>query len=143
MRLLFRYRMLRHRIGRRGVFLLALALMDLANAARMLWPPPDALVSPINQFLAFLAPLPVWGVLWGAVGLLCAVQAFMVSDRAAFAAASALKVGWAILHAGAWVAGVENAWWSVAVWLTFAGVVHVIATWPEVPPMIHVEDGDA
>lgn len=130
---------LRRRVGIRGEFLLALALLDFVNAYRLIWPSPATVASPTSQFLAGLVPLPVWGVVWGAVGLLCLVQAFAAYDRWAFAAASALKVLWALLHVAAWVWGVPQAWWSVVIWLAFGRVVHTIAKVVERP--IQVEEG--
>ncbi|MER7361954.1 hypothetical protein [Nonomuraea wenchangensis] len=70
------------------------------------------------------------------------MQAFAANDRWAFAAASALKVGWALLHVAAWVWGVPQAWWSVVIWLGFARVVHTIAKVPEASEPI-LDKGDA
>lgn len=133
----------RHRIGRRGAFLMALFLLDTGQAARLTWPADTTLASPTVQFLDSVAPLPLWGAAWGVVGALCLVQAFQVWDRIAFSAASALKMAWALVHIGAWLSGVSQAWWSVIIWLVIAGVVHVIATWPEHPetPGGHLDDG--
>lgn len=132
---------IRRRVGIRGEFLLALALVDFVNAYRLIWPSPATTSSPTSQFLAGLLPLPVWGAVWGGVGLLCLVQAFALRDRWAFAAASALKVGWALFHVAAWVAGVPQAWWSVAIWLAFARVVHTIAKVAEAPEPIEEGGG--
>lgn len=125
------WRCARRRVGRRGAFLLAMAVLDTGQAARLTWPSGTTLASPTIQFLAGVAPLPLWGALWGMVGVLCLAQAFQLRDRAAFSAAAALKVAWAAAHVGAWAAGVAQAWWSVIIWLVIAGVVHLIATWPE------------
>ncbi len=132
----------RHRVGIRGEFLLALALIDVVQCYRLTVPSVETLASPTNQFLAAVLPLPVWGAIWGAVGVLCLVQAFMPRDEYAFVAASALKVGWAIVHAAAWVWGVPQAWWSVVIWLVFARVVHVIAKVSEQPVRV-VSNGGA
>lgn len=121
------------RLGHRGEFLLALALLDIAQCYRLAWPSPETQASAVTQFLAHFLPLPVWGAIWGAVGVVCLVQAFMQTDRYAFAAASALKVGWAAVHIVAWIGGVSQVWWSVAIWLVFARVVHVIAKVPNQP----------
>ena len=123
---------IQRRIGIRGEFLLALALLDFFNAYRMMWPSVETRASPTMQFLAGLLPLPAWGAVWGAVGLLCAVQAFALYDRWAFVAASGLKVAWAVLHVAAWLWGVPQAWWSVVIWLAFGRVVHTIAKVSEV-----------
>jgi hypothetical protein len=126
---------LKRRVGARGEFLLALALIDIFQFVRLTWPSPETLDSPTNEFLASLLPLPVWGAVWGAVGAICLVQAFQPRDRWAFAAASMLKVGWALANAGAWAWGVSSAWWSVVIWLVFARIVHVIARVPEQPDL--------
>lgn len=123
----------RHRVGVRGEFLLALALVDAGQCYRLMFPSAETLSSPTNQFLAVWLPLPVWGGIWGVVGALCLVQAFMASDRFAFASASALKVGWALANIGAWWWSVPQAWWSAVIWLVFARVVHIFAKVPEQP----------
>jgi hypothetical protein len=126
---------IRHRVGVRGEFLLALALIDLVQCYRLTLPSAETLASTTTQFLAAVAPLPVWGAIWGAVGVICLVQAFMASDRYAFAAASMLKVGWSLVHIAAWAWGVSQAWWSVVIWLVFARVVHILARTPERPEL--------
>ncbi|GAA3416250.1 hypothetical protein GCM10018952_44340 [Streptosporangium vulgare] len=124
---------IRHRVGVRGEFLLALALVDIGQCYRLMFPSAETLASPTNQSLASWMPLPVWGAVWGVVGLLCLVQAFMASDRIAFAAASFLKVGWALANLAVCAWGVSQAWWSVVIWLVFARIVHVFAKVPEQP----------
>lgn len=124
---------IRRRVGVRGEFLLALALIDLVQCYRLSFPSQETLASVTTQFLATLLPLPVWGAIWGAVGVLCLVQAFQLADRWAFSAASMLKVAFALAHIAAWASGVPQAWWSVAIWLVFARVVHVMAKVPERP----------
>jgi hypothetical protein len=127
-----RWNALHNRLGRRGEFLLALALLDFGNAVRLIWPTQETLASPTSVFLTSWAALPVWGLIWAATGVLCAVQAFMASDQAAFGAASMLKVGWALVHLAAFATGASvQAWWSVLLWLVFARVVHVVGGWPD------------
>lgn len=121
---------LRTAIGRRGCALLFFSLLDLVYAASLVNAPENG----AYRFLAGVLPLPVWAGLWAAVGLLCAIQAFMRSDRAAFAAASLIKVVWGIIQLLGWVlAGVERGYVSAAIWLALAAFVHVIAGWPEPP----------
>ncbi|MGW4663167.1 hypothetical protein [Streptosporangium sandarakinum] len=126
---------LRRRVGVRGEFLLVLAIFDVIQWYRLTWPSRETLASPATQFLAGLMPLPVHGAIWGAVGLLCLVQAFQPHDQWAFMAASMLKVGWALVHVMAWIWGVPSAWWSVVIWLAFARVVHILARVPERPEL--------
>ncbi|MEV8637807.1 hypothetical protein AB0395_39785 [Streptosporangium sp. NPDC051023] len=124
------------RLGHRGELLLALALLDFAQCYRLTWPSKETLASTTTQFLANVLPLQVWGVIWGLVGVVCLAQAFMRTDRYAFAAASGLKVGWALVHIAAWVWGVPQVWWSAAIWLAFARLVHVIAKVPNQPELV-------
>jgi hypothetical protein len=79
-------------------------------------------------------PLGVWAAMWGAVGLLCLAQAFMSSDRVAFAAAMLIKVVWGVVQLIGWfMADLPRGYVSAAVWLALAAFVHVIAGWPEPP----------
>lgn len=121
---------LRYRVGRRGCALLFFALLDLIYAASLLSAPAGG----SYRFLADILPLAVWAGLWGAVGLLCAVQAFLPSDRAAFAAASLIKVVWGMVQLIGWlIADLDRGYVAAAVWLAFAAFVLVIAGWPEPP----------
>lgn len=123
---------LRYRIGRRGCSLLFFALVDLVYAVGLLAAPAETRAQPTYMFLVAVLPLSVWAVLWGSVGALCAVQAFMLRDRLAFACASWLKVGWGSVHLFGWLIGVvPRGYVSAVIWLAFAGFVQVIATWPE------------
>jgi hypothetical protein len=118
----------RQRIGRRGCALLFFALLDVVYATSLLSAPTTG----PYRFLADILPLPAWAGLWAAVGLLCGVQAFMRSDRAAFAAASLIKVVWGIIQLLGWaIADLERGYVSAVIWLALAAFVHVIAGWPE------------
>lgn len=123
---------LRYRIGRRGCALCFFALLDFVYAASLLSAPLSAIAS--YRFLSSVLPLPVWAALWAGVGLLCLAQAFMLSDRLAFAAASLIKVVWGVMQLIGWlVAGIDRGYVSAAVWLALAAFVAVIAGWPEPP----------
>ncbi|MEU7741967.1 hypothetical protein [Nonomuraea sp. NPDC049158] len=119
---------LRHRVGRRGCALLFFALLDLIYAASLLSAP----TSGSYRFLADILPLAAWAGLWAAVGLLCLAQAFMRTDRAAFAAAMLIKVVWGLVQFFGWlIAGLDRGYVSAVIWLALAAFVHVIAGWPE------------
>lgn len=123
---------LRHRIGHRGAALLFFALVDLVYATSLAGAPAETRAAPSYVFLEGILPLPVWAALWGAVGLACLVQAFMVHDRPAFVAASCLKVCWGSLYMAGWLIGeIPRGYVSAVIWLVFGGFVQVIASWPE------------
>lgn len=118
----------RLRIGRRGCALLFFALLDLVYAASLLGAPTGG----PYRFLASMLPMAAWAALWATVGLLCAVQAFMRSDRAAFAAAALIKVVWGVVQLIGWlIADLDRGYVSAVIWLALAAFVHVIAGWPE------------
>src|SRR5215213_10409504 len=130
MRLGFR-RLLSH-IGRRGAFLLFLAEVDLIYALGMLFPTSLSLSYPTTRFLMQVSPLWVWGLLWLVVGIICLIFAFREKDAIAYAAAMFLKVLWGLTFLLGWIfTGVERGYQSSAVWLTFAAICLLIATWPE------------
>lgn len=120
-------------VGRRGTALLFLAFVDFVYAFSLASPPKVARSNPAFLYVASVAPLWLWSVLWGAVGLVCLWNAFQIKDRVGFAAAMGIKVLWASVFIGAQVAGVERAYATAVVWLGFAGWIAVISTWPEPP----------
>ncbi len=123
-----------HRIGRRGASLLFLALLDAVFAYSLISLPLEAQQSPSWAFLLRLLPLNAWAAMWGGVGVLCAVQAFMLTDRLAFAAASLLKVLWGSVYLLGWAFGeIPRGWVFAAVWFGFAAFVQNIAGWREPP----------
>lgn len=127
-----RLSVLRHRLSQRGACLLILAAVDVIYAYGLAYAPPETRVTPTYSFLSALLPLPVWASIWAAVGAACLVQAWTRRDRVAYAAATALKVGWALLHLGAWAFGVlPRGYVSAAIWLLGAGFVMIVATVPK------------
>lgn len=115
------------RVGRRGVVLGFLALLDLLYPIGLAGQPPAA-----RAGYELIAPWQVWAALWAATGLLCLAQAFARRDRIAFTAAVAIKVAWGSTSAAGWVVGVNpRGWLAAAVWLAFAGLIAVISTWSE------------
>lgn len=118
------------RVGRRGTFLLFLALLDVvygvslcAHAAR---------ISPSYQFAAQIIPLHGWAWVWVTVGLVCAAYAPARDDQLAFGAAIALKVVWGGLGLLGWLMDdVPRGYVSAVIWLAFAGVVLLVAGWRE------------
>ncbi len=120
--------------GRRGLFLLFLALLDLLYGLSLWRPAAEAARSPSTRFLVEIMPLPGWALLWLAVGVACLVGAFVRrADRIAYAAAGGIKTLWGTVFLLGWLAGaIERGWVGATIWLAFAAVVvFIIAPWPE------------
>ncbi|HEX4812078.1 MAG TPA: hypothetical protein VFV66_04940, partial [Nonomuraea sp.] len=114
------------RVGRRGASLAFVGLLSLVVAASLAFPPPG----PRN--LPGLVPPVVWAGAWCVVGVLCLTQAFVRSDRVAFAAATALLLLYGLIHLVSFVTGDNpRGWVAGGVWLAFGGWIALIATWPE------------
>ena len=121
---------LRARAGRRGAFLLFLALLDTAIGYSLLTAPPAETAA-----LHLVLPLPVWAWAWLTVSAACAVGAFLHRDRAAYAAAAGIKAAWAGITGRAWLLyHIPQGWVGVIFWAAFAVTVLLISSWPEEPP---------
>ena len=125
---------IRRHLGRRGAALLFFAILDLTFAWSLLDPENPALIrmAPLYRVIVQSAPLWVWGVAWGVVGLLCAVQAWQRRDAVAFTAVIMLKLTWgsAIMAAGI-LYDAPRAWVAAMIYLALAAFVGVISGWPE------------
>lgn len=123
-------------VGRRGAFLLFLAVLDFLYAGSLAHPAPEAARSPSTLFIGTIMPLWGWAALWGGVGLSCGIGAFLRHDKWAFSAAVALKLLWGGTFLLGWaIAGLDRGWVSAAVWLTFAPIVYLISGWSESPDL--------
>lgn len=115
------------RLGRRGVVLLFLALLDMLYPIGLAGQP-----APARAGYELIAPWQVWAGVWAVTGVLCGVGAFVVRDRVAFAAAVAVKILWGTASLVAWVWGLSpRGWLSALVWLAFAAMIAVVSTWRE------------
>lgn len=125
---------LTHQIGRRGSFLAFLFLLDAIYAYSLFFPTTQSLQTPTSVFLLHIAPLWVWGLLWGAAGLVCLFYAFHRNDAPGFAAAMFMKTLWSLTFLLGWLfAGVERGYLTATIWGAFAAVCLLISTWPEPP----------
>lgn len=123
---------LRYMIGRRGVVLLFLAILDFAYAIGLAFPNAESANNATSHFLTSVLPLDTWAAMWLVVGVLCLIHAFRRKDALGFAAAMFIKVLWAIMFfLGFLFAGVERGYLGAAVWGGFAALLGVIATWPD------------
>lgn len=127
-------RRLARRLSQRGAVLLILSAVDLIYAGALVASPPATRATDTYRLYAALFPLWAWAALWAAVGVLCLAYAWTSRDRLAYGAATGLKVFWALLHLGAWAAGVlPRGYVLAAIWLLAAGLVMVISTVPKLP----------
>jgi hypothetical protein len=115
-------------VGRRGIFLLFLALVDIIVGLSIMWQPETF------PGLGRALPITVWQWWWLGTGIVLIPGAFMVRDRVFFALAAFLKAAWSARWVWIWVSvpQIPRPWVSVVVWGAFAGIVLVIASWPEV-----------
>lgn len=119
-------------VGRRGEFLLFLALLDVVVGFSLARPAPQAQRTPSVHLLSEVAPLSWWAGLWLFVAVVCLWGAFRRGDRFAYACAAGLKVLWGGLFLFGWLAGeVVRGWAAAVIWLVFAVFVARIASWPE------------
>jgi hypothetical protein len=119
-------------LGKRGRMLLFFGALDVVYAVSLTAPNEETLRAPMFVWLAAIAPLWVWALAWGAVGVACLVQAFCRRDGIGYGAAIGLKIGWGIVSLGGWLfGGVDRGYVSAAIWLGLAYAVSVLASWPE------------
>jgi hypothetical protein len=117
-----------YHVGRRGSFLLFLAVLDFVYAwALKLEDTPQQVQKP-----DFILPWQAWAIWWLTTGVVVMVGAFLRKDVWAFSFAALLKGAWASVSLALWIQGRQpNGWLSAAVWMAFAGTVLVISSWPE------------
>lgn len=119
------------RIGRRGSFLLFLALLDSVYGYALV----SANVAALRESPDFYLSLHTWGWIWVGAGLICLSGVLAWHDIMQFTAAALLYGAWAVLYCNAWIEQhLRQGWLSVAVWLSFAVTVMIVAGWPEPRP---------
>lgn len=122
-------RKLMYRIGHRGAFLIFLFLLDELYGYS-LW------VSPFPDGIHWFIPPHIWAIIWAVVGVLLFTGVFFKSDQWHFALAALIKVGWGFT----WVrisifdeGIVPRSWIQAVIWLAFAAITIIVATWTEPP----------
>jgi hypothetical protein len=122
-------------VGRRGYFLLFLALLDMVYAFSIAFPSRQARISATFRFLDEAGSLYFWASLWAAAGLACLVFAFRKTDWPGFAAAMAIKALWAVMFLFGWAfVGIDRGYLTATIWGAFGLLVWLISTWPEPDP---------
>lgn len=133
-RILRGIRNLTQQIGRRGSYLLFLALLDLIYAFGLNTQTVRSSGNPTTLFLASIMPLTIWSLIWTLVALTCLTHALQPrpKDMPAFYLAMALKIFWAVVFLAGWLLGsVERGYLSTAIWGAFALITLLISGWRE------------
>ncbi|MEV8635365.1 hypothetical protein AB0395_27280 [Streptosporangium sp. NPDC051023] len=119
-------------VGFRGSVLLFLALWSSAQAVRLAWADPVILSTPTYVYLASVGPLWVMATPWAICAIMCAVQAFTVTDWSAFALTAGVLVAWAVIYLIGGIRGaVPQAYWACVVQIAVAGLILRLSRWPE------------
>jgi hypothetical protein len=126
-----------YRVGRRGYFLLLLALVDAVLGYRMIRPesPGQAeqnhFMGSVIDSLDHCMALWFWACLWWATGLVCLFNVLRKQDYSGFGAACAMKVVWVAGNIAAGIDGMPGWQLRAVVWAFIASTVLVVARWPE------------
>jgi hypothetical protein len=120
---------LRRRLGFRGAALLSFGLFDVVWASSLVDPVASRPLktAPTYRVVVGLAPLWVWAAVMAGIGLLLFVQAWMVDDRLAYAAAIGIKLVWATATVATFPAAGVQILRPTIVFLTLAALVSVCA----------------
>lgn len=118
-------------LGRRGECLLFFGALDLVYAWSMFFASPSARASNTTYvWVAAIAPLQAWAMLWALVGVICLYHAFQRYDRFGFIAAIGIKMIWGVVTLGGWLLE-DVTLGSVGIWFGLAGLVWRISGWRE------------
>lgn len=124
------------RVGRRGIFLGFLALLDIVIGYALVQDLPLGLsVAVLYEPFVRIMPIGVWSSVWIGGGLLCAVAVLWPRARpTAFAVGAAVKTGWALGYLIGWAEGLPvytRGYQSAVIWGAFALVMLVVSGWRE------------
>jgi len=117
------------RLGYRGCALLVCGVGWIIYGAGLLADPRFSITRGVAA-LTRVAPMPVWGWVWMASGVLCVLAAPLPSRRDwwGWLAASAMPSVWAVAYSGARALGtLPQGWYSGIVWAVFPGLIGILA----------------
>jgi hypothetical protein len=131
--------LLRHaarHVGRRGAFLLFLALVDVVLGYGLTQPLPLGLsAAAVYKPFTDILPLTVWAWWWLTVGAACAAAALYHTIRpVAFGLAAMMKAAWSIGYLAGWhdkLPLYARGYQTAAIFVTLAGVVLLVSNWRE------------
>lgn len=126
-------RRLMRMLGRRGAILLSYGTVWSLYGYAQLTPQTE---QPGLGLALQMLPLPVWGCLWIAAGVLALVSAFLPQgvDWFGFVALVLIVLPWTSSYLASWLLGdFPRGWVAAAVWGAIAVPVIVVAGWREAP----------
>lgn len=128
-------------LGRRGTILLTYGgIWALYGYGQITTPAPDQRGLTL---LLGLWPLPIWGALWAASGLIAVVAAWLPPGRDwwGFLALVIMVIPWTLAYLVSWwpLQVFSRGWVAAAVWTLIAVPLIVVAGWPEPPRPKRVE----
>ena len=127
--------MIKRRIGRRGAFLLFLAILDSAYGYSLIIVP-----TLVNSY-DLLLPLKTWIILWLVMGVVCLSGVFAKTDWFQYGCSALFKAAWAALYLQLWIVQHDtHAWVSTVIWLAFAMIILLVGGWPETARLPRVEE---
>lgn len=116
------------RVGRRGSFLIFLAILNILYGYSLVAIPRPGPVS-VNLIL----PSAVWGIVWIISGVVCFLESFVTLDRLAFTVAVLVQFLWGAAELFSWLTSATNpyGWISAAIFLAFGLLTSIVSFWPE------------
>lgn len=117
-----------HKVGRRGLVLIFVGILDFVFAANLEINRPRTSVAVYGTIL----PLNWWVFVWVLAGVVAWVSAFMIVDRIGFGFSALIFSFWGWLSFLAWIRGDQpTAWATATFFLVIAALIVIPATWPE------------
>lgn len=119
-------------IGRRGVFLVFLALVAGSANVSLLDPTQWPALTKTFRVMHEVPPN-MWAAAWGVMGVFCLIGAVAKQiEEWAFGVAALMLVLWSLIYLQAWHdATLARPWTGFVLYSAFAGLVLVISGWPE------------
>lgn len=123
-------------VGRRGAFLIFLALLDVVLGYAIVQPLPFGLTrAALYQPFVEIMPLQAWAAWWMATGVLAGIAAVWTRLRpVAFGAGALIKIAWSLGYLIGWVERVpafSRGYQTAAIYLSFGLVTLLISSWRE------------
>ena len=121
------------RIGRRGSYLLFLAMLDILYGYSLII---TDRYGASRTKIDLLLSNKTWSVIWVVVGLICLWQAFVKLDRLAFIAEVNIMTTWGLIMFWSWAFTPTDpyGWISGTIFGGFAMLSAIVSFWPEQRP---------